>query len=157
MEGIVYDNNAGVLSELDEPNVAEWIKLRSQLDENIANTTSLTKLDGLEGSYEEDVYGAEFQNVDGVLHTPYYDRFLTQRVAVPWLAQKQEATYMNRTKELNEEPYKSYRELRFSPIPSEKHGKANLESFDAGQEWIFKIISLILIVFVIYRIMIEIK
>jgi len=153
----MHENNAGVLSELDEPNVAGWAQLYAHQEDQKLDNTSLTKLNGLEGADEEDVYGSEFQNVDGVLHTPFYERMFTTRQTAPWLAEKQEYTYMNRTKAKNEEPYKSYRELRFKPIPSGKCGPANLEHFDIGQEWVFKIISLIIIIFVIYRLMIEIK
>lgn len=159
MEGILHDNNAGILAEekLSEPDVIGWAQLQEHHEGNKTNSTSLTKIDGLDGANEEDVYGSEFQNVDGVLHTPFYDRFLTTRATVPWLAENQEWTYMNRTKPLNEQPYKSYRELRFNPIPSGNYGAANLEHFDIGQDWIFKLIALIIIVFVFYRLVIEIK
>lgn len=157
MEGILHENNAGVLSELDEPNIAGWTQLQAQQEDNKASTTSLTKIDGLEGASEEDVFGAEFQNVDGVLHTPFYDRFVTTKVTVPWLAESAEGTYMNRTKELNEIPYKSYRELRFNPIPTDNHASADLEHFNFGQEWIFKIILLFVIIFVIYWIIMRLK
>ena len=159
MEGILHDNNEGILAEekLNEQDVNGWAQLLEHHDSNKINSTSLTKIDGLDGADEEDVYGSELQNVDGVLHTPFYDRFLTTRATVPWLAEKQEWTFLNRTKPLNEQPYKSYRELRLNPIPSSNYGAANLEHFDIGQNWIFKLFSLIIIIFVVYRLMVEIK
>ena len=134
-----------------------WAQHIEQQEGNKFNSTSLTKIDGLDGADEEDVYGSEFQNVDGVLHTPFYDRLLTTRATVPWLAENAEYTFMNRTKPLNEQPYKSYRELKFNHIPSGNNGSTNLEHFDFGQDWIFKIISLIIFAFIVYKLMIEIK
>lgn len=157
MEGILHDNNAGVLAELDEPNIAQWVQTHAQQEENKAGMTSLTKIDGLDGADEKDVYGAQFQNVEGVLHTPFYDRVITQKVKVPWLAEPQEATYMNRTKELNEEPYKSYRELRYQAIPAENNSFINPEFFGPGKEWIFKLLSLALIIVAVYFIITKLR
>ena len=41
---------------------------------------------------------------------------LTEPVQVPWLAESEEGTYMNKLKEKNEEPVKSYKDLILSSI-----------------------------------------
>ena len=106
-----YINDARELCQNQEPCIAKWNKLRKFYD-NKQDTTSLTHLNGLEGSIpidEKSLYGAEFMPVD--IHTPYYERMTTETVEVPWLAQWQEQTFMNRTKVLNERPVKEYQEI----------------------------------------------
>lgn len=135
---------------------------------------SLTELGGLEGAVpldtiEGSVYGAEFMPVD--MHTPYYEKMLTTTVAVPWLAQNEEATYMNRLKELNEPPVQTYRDLKLSSIPQEIHAglegfndglegfDTSIEGFNAGQNYdlFFKALMILFLLFFIYYLMKQIK
>src|SRR5438128_2608721 len=65
---------------------------------------------------EETIYGSAFAPVDYL--TPYYERTITAPIITPWLARDyDEATYMNRIKERNEEPVLTYRELKLTSIP----------------------------------------
>jgi hypothetical protein len=87
-------------------------------DGNVLNV-SLTDLNGLDGTMPYDtakgsVYGAEFMPVE--MHTPYYRSMLTATVDVPWLAEPEEASYLNRTKEMNEPHVQTYKELKLNPV-----------------------------------------
>ena len=81
-----------------------------------ASLTSLGYLDGTMpfDTQEGSVYGAEFMPVE--MHTPYYDRMLTATVEVPWLAEPEEGSYLNRLKEMNEPPVQTYKELELKPV-----------------------------------------
>ena len=98
-------------------------------DDESDNGASLTHLGGLSGApalptvdsygggglYSSGIYGAQFKTIHKP--TPYYDRNIPVTIVAPWLAQKQEATFMNRIKEKQEPPVKTYKDLKLSSIP----------------------------------------
>jgi hypothetical protein len=95
------------------------------------------------------IQGAEFVSIDDMLCTPYFQTTVTEKVKVPWLAQKEEATYLNRWKAMNEPPVKSYRELRFFAPSQEKYEK--VEGFTGNKSNLFLILILIIIAFIVYK------
>lgn len=95
--------------------------------------------------------GAEFKSVKTL--TPYYERTNSYIVIAPWLAQKEEATFLNRLKLRNEPPVKTYKELEFRSIPQQKYmnyrppeGFGAMETQDYG----FKILICLCIIFLIF-------
>jgi hypothetical protein len=129
------------------------------------NFNSVTKLGNLSGHPSDDsntLYGAEFHTVN--YNTPYYETMETRVTRTPWLAQDaQEATFMNRIKELNEEPVQTYKDLELSPISTNNYEKYvpviyTVEGFDSNDKLQVKqILITILIIFVIYQIIFNIK
>jgi hypothetical protein len=147
-------NNAGEMCQNNEACAIDWNKLQGWNNKEGNFESSLTHLGGLEGSDEEDVYGAEFMPVD--MHTPYYERMISQTVEVPWLGQDMEQTFMNRTKILNEPPVQAYKELKLSSIPQQNY--ESVEGFGENtQNLVFKILCVIFLVILIYYLMKEIK
>lgn len=115
---------------------------------------SLVTLDGLDGSVPTDtregsVYGAEFMPVD--MHTPYYERMLTTTVQVPWLAESEEGTYMNRLKELNEPPVQTYKDLKLTPVSQNTHEL--VEGFGLSLDYVtlFKILLIAVLLYWIWQ------
>jgi hypothetical protein len=107
--------------------MTDWNKLRPYYEKNGQYRTALTHLGGLSGAIpsntdEGSIYGAAFMPVKAD-NPPWYEVWSDDIVIAPWLAQRQEATYMNRTKVLNEPPVETYKELILSPIPQEKYEK----------------------------------
>jgi hypothetical protein len=106
------------------------------LDAPSYSTNSLTHLGLLPGGPDTDSnaqdneYGAQFKSVN--YKTPYYQLFVHERVKVPWLAAKCESTFMNRIKEKNEPPVKSYKDLLLSPLPYDNYGRV-VEDFVAEE------------------------
>jgi hypothetical protein len=116
---------------------------------------SLTDLDGMDGSMPVDtkegsVYGAEFMPVE--MHTPYYEKMLTTTVEVPWLAEPEEESYMNRLKEMNEPHVQTYRELKLSPVSDNVH--QTVEGFGyTDYVLFFKVLLIVFLMVFIYRLM----
>ncbi|QKF93614.1 hypothetical protein QKU48_gp0156 [Fadolivirus algeromassiliense] len=150
-------NNNRLLCEQQNAQVIEWDKVPDFAEKKGQFETSLTHLGGLEGNSDEDVvYGAEYMETD--IKTPYYERMVTTTVDIPWIAQDMEATYMNRTKPLNEkEP-----DLNFNIklIPKNKYDEVyDIEGFGKSdtQNLFFKILSALFIIFIIYLLVKELK
>lgn len=78
-----------------------------------------TDLGNIGGMEEQSIYGAQIDT--NQLKPSYFEKSYTEVVEAPWLAQKQEWTYMNRTKPLNEAPVETYKTLKLSSIPSQKY------------------------------------
>lgn len=119
---------------------------------------SFTSLGGLEGASPADtiegvLYGAEFMPVD--MHTPYYERMIHTTVDVPWTAQPEEVTYMNKLKEMNEPPVLTYQDLKLSSIPQNTYEKyEGIEGFGEGTyDFVFKGLLILFLVFFIYYLM----
>ena len=156
--------NAREMLQKDQACVIDWDKVGGWTDQEGNFTSSFTKLGGLDGAtdtntHSNDVYGAEFLPVE--MHTPYYERTITQRFDVPWLGQPMEQTFMNRTKELNEPPVQTYKELKMSSIPQQNHESVydqSVEGFgEKTQNLTFKILCVLFLIMVIYFLMREIK
>lgn len=148
------------------PCMADWNKIREKYENKNYFNTSLTYLDGLSGSVplntdEGSIYGAQFMPID--MKTSYYEMMTTETVQVPWLAQDQERTFMNRTKELNEEPVQSYKDLKLSSIPQEQNEKYKpliyIEGFNYfdTEHYRFKIIMILVVIFIIYLLLKQIN
>lgn len=106
----------------------------------------------LEGySDEKSVYGAQYITSKNL--TPYYERTINEIIQVPWLAQKAEWTYMNRTKPLNDISDKKSFDLNFKliAIPKENYEKY-LETFDntRTQNLFFKISFMLFVIMIIW-------
>jgi hypothetical protein len=93
---------------------------------NRNNMSSMTHLGDLIGHMSdrgrddlEQSLGAEFKHVK--YQTPFYEKMKTYKFNRPWLAKHQEHTFMNRIKELNEAPVKTYDSLKLSPISQDKY------------------------------------
>ncbi len=83
------------------------------------SSSSLTHLNGLSGAENYETYGAQFETAE--YKTPYYERIERVFVKSPWLGEHREHTYMNRTKERNQEPIQTYKNLKLSPIPAQMY------------------------------------
>lgn len=156
-------NNAREMCQNNEACVIDWNKLRQWNNQEGNFATSLTHLGGLEGvvdtnTDDRSVYGAEFMPVE--MHTPYYERMLTETVKVPWLAQDMERTFMNRTKVLNEPPVQTYKELKLSSIPQQNYEQVpeQVEGFGENtQNLVFKILCVAFLIVLIYFLLKEIN
>ncbi|ARF09725.1 hypothetical protein Indivirus_2_104 [Indivirus ILV1] len=124
-------------------------------------SVSLTELQGLPGA-DEPVHecgstfqGAEFMQIKH-MQPPHYERLVSDVATVPWLAQNEEATFMNREKAANEHKVESYTQLQLASIPSDNHMK--IEGFGSdGFDLILKALLVICLVAFIYYIMKEVK
>lgn len=101
----------------------EWDKLRKEI-KNKEYPISLNYLDGISGtvpfnSTESNNYGAVI--VDLNQPKPANEILLKAVVDNRWLGQKQERTFLNNTKRLNEPPVKTYRELALYSIPQNNY------------------------------------
>lgn len=106
------------------------------------NNNSITHLGGLSGATSdigrddmETLYGAHFKAVQ--YRTPHYESMEVHTLGTPWLAEHQEQTFMNRIKELNEEPVQTYKDLKLSPIIETSYDNYvptiyRVEGFSAG-------------------------
>jgi hypothetical protein len=131
---------------------------------------SLTSIGPYSGYNDEidHTHGAMIERVP-YRRPKYYEVITSETVEAPWLAQKQEATYMNRTKVLNEEPIFEYDELKLSEIPQDNYERYDkemdykvptgpqlyVEKFDGKNKFnYFSFIMLILIVsFILFAIL----
>lgn len=151
-----FENNRD-LCKNNNAQTIEWDKVPGFKEKTGEFETSLTHIGGLEGnSNEEVVYGAEYMQTD--IKTPYYERMVTESVEAPWLAQGMEATYMNRTKELNEK----IPDLNFKimSIPNKQYEDVDgIEGFGKSdtQHLFFKILCAMFLIVLIYFLMKEIK
>jgi len=138
--------------------IMDWDKIRGFYEKEGQFKTSLTHLNGLKGTYSPNgVYGSEFMHVED-MHTPYYDRMTTETVKVPWQAEFQERTFMNRTKELNQRPFNTYQYIKTAPVSQEIHEQVPVEGFGENtQNLMFKVICIIILIYFIYRIINEMK
>ena len=136
---------------------------------------SLTELQGMPGANEpvddcgSSLHGAEFMEIKHMA-SPHYERLMTQVVPVPWLAQREEATYMNVMKAANEPRVETYRQLELS-APIENYGQVeNFENYEqvgnseqiegfggGGYDLFFKVLLVICLLAFIYYIMKEMK
>lgn len=136
----------------------DWTKLPGFENNEGEFRRSLTHIGDLEGnSNENSIYGAEYMPTD--IKTPYYERMITSTVSMPWLAQGMEATYMNRTKALNEdEPNLNF---KITSIPKHEYGEfeSDIEGFGKSdtQNLFFKIMCVLFLIVMIYFLMKEIK
>lgn len=126
-EEIGYVMNPGKITGSDIP----CMKINKRGD--FENKSSLTHIGDLPGApalpavdsygdggiYASTIYGAQFKEVQKP--TPYYERNIPVTVTVPWLAEEQEKTFLNNTKEKQFPPVKTYRDLELSPIPDQKY------------------------------------
>jgi hypothetical protein len=139
--------------------VVDWNNIQGFYEKEGGFKTSLTAIGNISGAVpqnteEGSIYGAEF--MPAIMHTPYYDRMTTETVSVPWLAESNEQTFMNRTKELNEPIVKDYRELVTRSIPQEQY--ASVEDFSTDTpNYYFKVLCIVFLVFIIYLIIKEMK
>ena len=110
--------------------------------------TSLTQLGNLQGNsdmVDEAVYGAQYMATD--IKTPYYERRVSDILDAPWIGQSMEATYMNRTKELNEKiPDLNF---KIQSIPTDQY--ETIEGFGENtKNLVFKILCAVFLVVLIY-------
>ncbi len=127
------------------------------------NNNSTTHIGGLSGTISDvgrddvdTLYGAQFKTVR--YRTPYYENMEVHTVNTPWLAEHQEHTFMNRIKELNEEPVQTYKDLELSPVPIERYEEYvptiyRLEGFGEpmlGTNKMTTLVVILLILFIIY-------
>lgn len=117
---------------------------------------SLTELEGMPGADEQvhecgsTLGGATFMEVRDRAYNPNYERIMEKVMPVPWLAEPQEATFMNREKAANEPKVETYRQLELSAIPGDNYGTFVSEGFGEGYSVWFKIFLLLLLVALIY-------
>lgn len=106
------------------------INIQYPMDEQLAHINNITyDVSFIQGMQERDtnyIYGAMFEEVP--TYTPYFQKMLHKCVKVPWEAQYEEGYYLNRFKESNEPPVKTYRELEFNPIDFANYEK--IEGFE---------------------------
>ncbi len=123
-----YEIDAEEFCPQDVPCVKDWDMLsESGVHENRSSLTHLNGLSGVESdmsTYNNNMVGAEFKIVDYI--RPNYIRNgyeKTEEVIVkpPWTAEFQEKTFMNEIKARNEPPVPTYRDLKLSPIPTQRH------------------------------------
>lgn len=115
------------------------------MDNNSQPSNALTSLDNIRGytpkysgnNMENSVYGASFKEVPRI--PEYYEKLDTYTIIPPWLAKKQEKTFMNNTKRLNEEPVKTYKELEYQPIDDEIHDAYEQVIYGYGDDYIGQI------------------
>ncbi len=95
---------------------------------------------------------AEFMPV--TIHTPYYEKMITQPVSVPWLAQRMEKTYMNNTKVLNEDPVVLYKQLSLKHVRNDDY----LEFFeDDGKNIMFKSMFFVFLLLILIHVLSKIR
>ena len=153
------------LCQGDEPCMVDFDKLYEEGYNQ--NTSSITHLGGLSGAISdtgrddaENMYGAFFKPVR--YRTPYYESMEVHTIHSPWLATHQEHTFMNRIKELNEEPVQTYKDLTLSPIPTNKYADYvptiyRVEGFGPDKLQLNKSSNLIIVLFVVLLIYFIIK
>ena len=151
------DNMANLIGE-PTPCAIDWNKVPGFNNKEGDFKTSVDHLDGLAGVSDKDqydLYGAAFMTIDD-MHTPYYDRMITQVQNRPWFGQNMETTYMNNTKILNEDPVMTYKELRLSDIDSNNY--ETIENFGENtQNLVFKMLFIIFVIAFICYILKQIK
>ena len=95
---------------------------------------SLTNLDGISGASEYagtaypnggDIQGAQIHNVIRYRATPQcgkmpYEKDITWKHIAPWWGQPMEGTFMNAIKRDSEPVVKTYKDLKFTPISTQK-------------------------------------
>ena len=92
-----------------------------------AQDVSCNNLCSYDGSTPLTWYGAEINDVNAKPN--YFERVYSNIVLAPWLAERYEYTYMNRTKVLNEPPIQTYKEIRLHSIPQDKYSFVVKEGF----------------------------
>ncbi len=124
-------------------------------------SVSLTELEGLPGAPEpvndcgSTFHGAKFMKVK-YMYTPYYERLVSEIVPVPWIAEPEEATFMNRQKAANEPPVQTYAQLQLSAIPADNY--ETVEGFgQGGYDLFFKVLLVLLLLAFVYYIVREMK
>ena len=73
--------------------------------------TSITSLGNLSGTVPKDTdegSGNGSRLAPAIGHTPYYEAMIKETAEVPWLAQPEEATFLNRTVVFNKMPIEHY-------------------------------------------------
>lgn len=97
---------------------------------------------------EPPIEGAYIRNVEWTL--PYYSRLVQDTRWVPWLGQRHECTYLNRTKVLNEPPVLDYDTIQLEPIPSSLYEieQFDLTSSESGLNKIYLILFIVLILLI---------
>ena len=106
--------------------IANWNSWKVEDAMGKASLTHLGALGGYvspntaQGSDRADsIYGASFKTVhDDPSYYTYYEK---KTLIAPWLAQPYEQTFNNAIKKRNEPPVKTYKTLKFSPIPFQTH------------------------------------
>lgn len=118
----------------DRDNIPYMLDPTKIYNSNYGDHTSLTHLGGLSGAPDTDLnfgyrssgvgtpftYGAEIVELNDY-PKPYYDVTVSQLVYPGWLGERQEATFMNRLKVLNEPEVKAYRDLKLYPVPDQQY------------------------------------
>ncbi len=124
------------------PNIIGKQQSSTMIPEN-----SLTKIGDIEGNQEPTNYinGAEY--VPDKPHTKFYERAIYDTIEMPWLAQSQEVTYLNRTKPENDIGFKIRAIPKINNETVESH-----ESFDGETTYSTTLIRLTCIVFIIFLI-----
>lgn len=124
-------------------------------------SVSLTDLEGLPGAPEpvtdcgSTFHGAKFMKIKH-MYTPHYERLVSEIVPVPWIAEQEEATFMNRQKAANEPPVATYTQLQLSAIPADNNKK--VEGFGLGEyDLFFKVLLVLLLLVFVYYIVREMK
>lgn len=72
--------------------------------------------------------GAEFKEINNI--PTYFQVDPTYTVIAPWLGQNAEATFMNRTKELDQPPVRTYVDYQMSSIPQLDYGEYKTDDDD---------------------------
>lgn len=158
-------NCLGEYCDPDNAVVVPWDKMKRCCG-HTNYAISLNNLCGYGGSpltstYDSGLYGAEILPAE--VYSPYYERNFSDILIAPWLGQSQEATYMNRTKVLNEPPVKTYKEIKLVSIPLDKYEKyEGIENFEENginlkKHFILKIILIISLVILFLYLMMKFK
>ena len=125
-------DNSDIICDNDVPCSAKLNKLYNYLNNDRTSLTHLGRLSGAPdtnynemSSYGGNNYGASFKQINK--EKPYFHVLLKEKVIAPWLAQKQEATFMNRTKVKNEPEVKTYADLELTPISDLNYEKYEID------------------------------
>lgn len=110
-----------------------------------APSNALTSLDDILGhtpqytgnNMDNSVYGAEFKERPRI--PQYYERIDQYTIVPPWLAKKQEKTFMNNIKRLNEDPVKTYKELEYTSVDDNVHDAYEQVIYGYGEDIIGKV------------------
>lgn len=131
-----YDQvSNGEHCQQDQTCLLDWQKMMQKTNRYNRSVTSLGNLSGIVplDTDEGSSYGASFAPAIG--NTPYYESMVTETVDAPWLAQPQEATFLNRTTVPNKPEVETYKNLKLSPIPQQKYETYEPVVYTGPESW----------------------
>lgn len=131
-------------------------------------SVSLTNLGNFHGAPEpvhecgSTLQGAKFMKVKH-MYSPRYERLVTEIMPVPWIAEPDEATFLNRIKAANEPKVETYKRLHLEAMPDNNYGSFQTEGFSSegfgtgGYDLFFKVLLIICLLAFIYYVSKEMK